>query len=90
MAVPSHWKKGTEKGGPRCFDIRDQGTPGYFIIETSEQESSLRTTPVSHLYFLYEQKGRKIISSGFFLKETTIPPWTVLVVHGYFQNVGVG
>ena len=65
-----------EQSGHNDFPVRAQGSPGFFLIATAEQETSLWTTPGSHIYIQYEQEARKTVSAGMVLNETTIPPYS--------------
>lgn len=60
------------------------------MTSTPEQETSLLTTPNSHMFFQNEEKERKIISSGLVSKEKTGPTHSILVGHGYFQHAETG
>ena len=79
-----------EQAGHNKFPVQAQDLPAFFLITTAEQETSLWKTPGSYLYVQYEEETRKTISAGLVLNETTIPPYSVFVGHGYFQHAGVG
>lgn len=75
--------------GHKDFPVRGEGFTRFSLIITSDEYTSLWTTPVLHLYVHYALQRRHIVPSGLALPENVIQ-FSIFISHGYLKHAGVG
>lgn len=67
--------------GHKVFDVRKPVSPGYFVISTCSEQSSLMLCSGSQTYVFYPNENRRDLASLLHLEENQVPPNSAIVGH---------
>lgn len=74
--------------GHAYLKLSNTTRPGYFVIITVAEGSTQYICGGSHTFVTYGERARNMLVKALMMREISIPPNSVLIVHGFVKHAG--